>query len=88
MALNINMPKEAEDTLREAFGENLDAQAREALAVEAYRQGKLSLGQFARILGIDTYTADGTLKQRGIMLNYTADDLRQDVATLERLLAK
>lgn len=80
--MTIHLSAEAEATLREAFGDTIDREATEALAVEAYRRGKLSLGQFARLLGIDTYAADGVLKDRGIMLDYTIEDFDREVAFL------
>lgn len=84
--MTIHLPKETETTLRDAFGDALDREAIEALSVEAYRRGKLSLGQFARLLGIDTYSADGLLKQRGVMLDYTLEDLDREVAFLREYL--
>lgn len=84
--MTIHLSKETESTLREAFGDSLDTEAIQALAIEAYRRGKLSLGQFARLLNIDTYSADGLLKQRGIMLDYTTEDLEREVAFLRDYL--
>ena len=40
--------------------------AKLGLAVEAYRNMKLSLGQFADLLGVSQYEADGILKDRNV----------------------
>ena len=42
MIVSLNLPKEAEQVLRSAFGEDLSRAALEAMALEGYRAGKLS----------------------------------------------
>ena len=64
MSVSIELPENLEQKLR-GETENLELFAKEALAVEAYRAGKLSLGQFAELLAISQYEADGILKSRG-----------------------
>ena len=88
MSLTIHIPKQAEDALREAFGEALDNEAKQALAIEAFRRGKLSLGQFARVLDIDTNQADGLLKSRGVAHTTTVAEFDDEFATLNKHLKK
>ena len=88
MTLTIHIPKLAEEALRQAFGEALGQEAKEALAVEAFRRGKLSLGQLAEVLGIDTYQADGLLKSRGVMLDDSLAQFDSELAALNQLLQK
>ena len=64
MTISFQLPAEIEKSLRRELVD-LDQVAKQALAVEAFRSGKLSLGQFAEILGLSSYEADGFLKQRG-----------------------
>jgi len=60
-------------------GENLSRAALEALAVEAYRAQKLSTAQLRRLLGFHTKVqVHAFLKERGVYLNYTQDDLEHD----------
>ncbi len=87
MAVTINLPPLVEDRLRERLGD-LDAVAKLGLAIEAYRSAELSLGQFADLLGISQNEADGLLKQRGVMLEYSAEELAAERAELERLLGR
>jgi len=55
--------------------------ALEALALEGYRSRALSEEQIRRVLGYETrMEVHGFLKLHGVYLNYTADDLRCDLA--------
>lgn len=87
MGISLNIPPTAEAMLREAWGQNLDCAAVEALAVEGYRSGKLSAADVGRLLGLqDRWTVNQWLADRQVPLNYTLDDLEADRATLDRLL--
>ena len=81
----IALDHETERKLREAFGEDFDEIAREALIAEAYRKGKLSIGQAAHLLGFSINDAYGFMKQRGIAVNYTLSDFEADRASLREL---
>lgn len=53
--------------------------ALESIAVEAYRERKLSAAQLQQILGFENrLEVDGFLKQHGVELEYTLDDLEQN----------
>lgn len=88
MTITIEIPEHIEAALQREFGHNLDRVATEALAIEAYRAGKFSLGQFAEMLGINTYEADGLLKARGVMLEMTVEDVEAELASLKGLLRR
>jgi predicted HTH domain antitoxin len=62
--------------------------ALEDIAVEAYREGRLTEHQLATLLGMDRYTRDGFLKQRGAWLEYTTEELQRKVEAGERLWQK
>ena len=64
---------------------DLSRAALEALTTEAYREGKISHAQLRRLLGFQTRTeVDAFLKDRGVELEYTAEDLERDRETLKR----
>lgn len=66
-------------------GGDLSRAALEALVTEAYREGKISHSQLRRLLGFQTRTeVDAFLKDRGVELEYTAEDLERDRETLKR----
>jgi predicted HTH domain antitoxin len=78
MAIAFTLPERIEEHLRSTIGPNLGDAAREAMAVELYREGKLSLGQVAEMLGLSTYQADGVLKRHGAEQPYTVADFEAD----------
>lgn len=88
MSVTIELPEEIERQLETEWG-NLPRRALEAVALEGYRSGALTLAQLRRILGLETrMEADAFLKQHGVHLEYSVEDLRRDRETLERALAE
>lgn len=85
MAITIDLSPAVEAQLRAGLVD-LDAAAKLGLAVEAYRSGTLTLGQFAELLGVSQYEADGILKERGVVLDLDAEQLAEERETLARLL--
>lgn len=86
MAITFNFPPVAEQAFRKAWGKDLDRKGLESMAIECYRERKLSLGKLAQIMGFaTTHNAEEWLAGRGVPLNYSPDDLRRDFATLEHL---
>jgi predicted HTH domain antitoxin len=60
-------------------GQDLSRAAIEAIALEAYREHKLSTAQLRRSLGYQTrMEVDGFLKKHGVELEYTLEDLERD----------
>jgi len=79
MAVSIDMPKQQEQTLRQAFGEDLGQAAKEALIIEGYRTAKLSIGEVRELLGLQTpFEAESWLGSRSVHSNYGLDDLEAD----------
>lgn len=81
----ITIDHETESRLREVLGSDLERIAREALIAEAYRMGKLSIGQVARLLGVSINDAYGFMKERGIAVPYTLTDFNSDCEGLREL---
>lgn len=60
-------------------GHNLERAALQAIALEAYREGKLSTGQLRRLIGYHTRTqVHAFLKEHGVHLHYGLADLEHD----------
>ena len=88
MSVTIELPEEIERQLETEWG-NLPRRALEAVALEGYRSGALTLAQLRRILGFETrMEADAFLKQHGVYLEYSVEDLKRDRETLERALTE
>ena len=82
----LHLPNEASENLDRAFGPNLDRAALEALAIEGYRAAKLTAGEVAHVLGLETSLAAQTwLAAHGVEANYSIEDLRVDRENLSRL---
>lgn len=84
MRLKIDIPEKLDSALSREWGD-LSAAAKEALAIESYRTGKISIGFLAEMLGIGVIEAEAWLAKRGVPLNYTMADLEADRADLARL---
>ncbi len=85
MAITIHIPEQIEEALRAEWGD-LDQAAKESLIIESYRAGKISLGQVAHALGLETrIEAQSWLANRRVPLNYGLADLDADRRTLGKL---
>jgi hypothetical protein len=63
MSVNAEIPTGLEAVIRRNVGSDLNAYAREALAVQMYRDRMLTHGQLQRFLGVQSYEADTILKK-------------------------
>jgi predicted HTH domain antitoxin len=85
MTVVIDIPAATERLLQAEWGD-LNRAAREALVIESYRQGKLSLGQSSEIFGQTPLETEAFFRSRGVELPMTVDDVERDRAVLERIL--
>lgn len=87
MTVTVHISENTEAAFHRAFGENLDRAALEAMCIEGYRSGKLSLGEVAVALGLETtVVALEWLGNRGVSLNYSLEDFEADRENLSRVL--
>jgi len=87
MQITIEIPDDLAATLS-ASGQDPARAALEAIALEAYRQQRLSGYQLRTLLGINSrYELDGFLKERQVY-DYTLEDFEQDLAAIRELRAK
>ncbi len=86
MTLALDIPKNAEEALRRAFGDDLSEAAKEALIIRGYQTAKLSIGDVREILGFASrFQAEEWLGKRGVNWNYSLEDLEADRKTLGEL---
>ncbi len=70
-------------------GQDLARTLLEAIALEGYRSGKLTEAEVRQLLGYQTrMEVDGFLKEHGIYLEYTLEDLERESAIGDRLWRK
>jgi predicted HTH domain antitoxin len=84
MRFTVELPDELASSIVPA-GADPARRALEDMAVEAYRTHRLTEHQLAMLLGMDRYSLDGFLKQREVWLEYSIDDLHQDMQAHKRL---
>jgi len=76
--VTINIPEELSVAISSP-GRDLSRTVLEALALEAYREHKLSTAQLRRLLGFQSrHELDGFLKAHDVWLEYGVEDLERD----------
>ena len=84
----VNLPRSFLAALK-VDEDELDLFIRRSLAVELYREGKLSLGKAAEVAGArNTWEMLMLLNEKGVPLDYTADDAEKDLKTLQEALGR
>jgi len=85
MAVSFQLPTELEHDLRLEL-RDLDAEAKEALLVSLYRQGKLSHLALSKALSLDRFETEDVLRKHNVTEDLgTVDDYLTDAATLAKL---
>jgi predicted HTH domain antitoxin len=80
MAITLQIPPDIEEHLRSRLVD-LDQAAKEAMAVELYRQGKLTHYELSRLLDLSRYETDGVLKRHNVTEDLpTVEELRRELA--------
>lgn len=90
MSLNVTLelPAEIEKRLRQETA-NLDADVKEAYALELFRRGKLTHHELSLMLGLDRFETDAYLKRHNVLEgSLTMADLQSDRETLHRVMGK
>ena len=86
MAVTIQLPIDVEQRLR-AQTPNLDAEAKEAVALDLFRKGRLSHYELSQMLGLDRFQTDAYLKGHNVIEgSLTMEDLNEQTETLDRVL--
>ena len=88
MTVKFELPTDLEADIRRKIGGDLDAYAREALAVQMYRDRMLTHAQFRRFLGVEDYEADTILKKHGGVDELSAEELAEQVRESQNLRRK
>jgi hypothetical protein len=84
MDLTLHIPDDLAERLW--AGADLERKALETLAVEGYRDGRLTKPELRRLLGFATRAElDGFLKQHGVFDATTLADVERDLRDLDRV---
>lgn len=74
VTVTVEIPEE----LAQRLGQQASRMSREALGLEAHRQGLWNEADLGRFLGLSRLEVDQFLKDHGVELEYTWDDLERD----------
>ena len=78
MMITLEVPDEL-PTFLASYGPNLERAVLEVIALELYREHRLSTGQLRRILGYRTrMQVHAFVKEHGVNLQYDLEDLEHD----------
>jgi predicted HTH domain antitoxin len=85
MAVTVQLPADIERRLRTEISD-LDAQAKEAVLLELYRQDKLSHHELSQSLGLDRFETDALLKRHGVTEDLpSSEELKNDLQRLREM---
>ena len=86
MDVTISIPDDMAHHLQDQWGDDLSRRALESLALEAYRERLIGESRLQRWLGLSTrMEAHRFLKEHGVPLHYTLEDLERDRQTHRQL---
>jgi predicted HTH domain antitoxin len=85
MQVTVDLPDDISRALEDTWPD-LHRQTLEAIGVEGYRTGALTESQVQRLLGFQSrFQIHALLKEHGVPLRYTIDDLENDLAAHREL---
>lgn len=88
MLITIEIPEEIGSQLQQSW-QNIPQKLTEALAVEGYRSGIMTSAQIQQLLKFSSrWETEQFLKNAQAYLDYTEEDLLEDVQTLRQVLPK
>ena len=84
-SITIELPDEIAQRLQDGGWRDLPRHVLESVALESYRQEKLTSGQSGSILGMSYWEKEAFLKRHNAYLHYDIQDLQEDMETNQRL---
>jgi predicted HTH domain antitoxin len=84
MSISFELPAAVAQHLQVAMGD-LGQAAKQALLIDAYRHGRISIGGLAKTLNMGVIEAQQWLADQGVPQNYGLEAFRADMQTIERL---
>ena len=85
MEIIVNLPDKLTEKVGSQWGD-LSQKIVDSLALEAYRSKIISTAELGEILNLNTrWEINNFLQKSGVFLNYEAEDLAEDLATIDSL---
>jgi hypothetical protein len=86
MSQPITIPEHVESALRKAWGANFDRAVLEALVMEAYRRGDVSIGFCGEVLGLGVIGALDFMHAKEVHQPFDPAQIEQDAKVIEQIL--
>jgi predicted HTH domain antitoxin len=83
--ISVKVPRDLVRILK-VRDEDVPKLVRLYLAIELYREGKISLGKATEIAGVTKWEMLEILASKGIPIQYDVKDLEKDIEILEEML--
>ena len=83
--ISVKVPRDLVRILK-VRDEDVPKLVRLCLAIELYREGKVSLGKAAEIAGVSKWEMIEILASKNVPIQYDIKDLEKDIKTLEEIL--
>ncbi|MBU7029917.1 MAG: UPF0175 family protein [Theionarchaea archaeon] len=83
--IKVEIPKEF-SLLCKIDEDDIPAYIRKLIALELFREGKISIGKASEIAGLSVWEMMSLLKEKKIPLNYSVKDFEKDMKLLEEAL--
>jgi predicted HTH domain antitoxin len=88
MQITIELPEDIGNQLQKSW-QDLPQKILEAIALEAYRGGVMTSAQVQELLKFaDRWETEQFLKQYDAVLDYTEEDLKQDIQNINQVLSQ
>jgi len=88
MSITFELPPDIEKRLR-AETPDLDAEAKEAILVELYRQEKLTRFELSQALGLERFETDALLKKHQVTTDLpTPEEMAEDLRRARELFGR
>ena len=84
MSVAFDLPADIELGLRSQVND-LNAEAKEAFAIDLYRRRRLTHSQLAAVLGLSRLETEAVLKNHGVYYDLTVEDVQRESEELSRL---
>jgi len=83
--IDVLIPKELKDIFN-VVEDEIEKEALKSIAIEFYREEKISMGKAAEIAGVSKIEMMGILREKKVPLQYSEEDLEEDLETLRQKL--
>lgn len=80
-SVEVSIPKELKDIFNVGEDE-IGKEALKSIAIELYREEKISMGKAAEIAGVSKIEMMGILREKKVPLQYSKKDLEEDLKAL------